>query len=167
MAALSALSGLAGTMGLFGAGFTAGRLHQNNDFPSFEELDIKFADIRENIFLKKDDEHFPRHDISCKSRKDAKDKAQEYGGGEPPEGPHHDGFGSHFHPMRRRQNKRIKIPNVHFKYQIRRPFIYKIQRGDCLGKIAEKFNVTVQNLVKWNNIPNPDLIYEGHTLKIF
>ena len=36
-------------------------------------------DIRNFFFQKKDDEHFPRHDIICKSRKDAKDKAQKYG----------------------------------------------------------------------------------------
>ena len=111
--------------------------------------------------------YFKRHDIDCKSKKDAKKKAQEYGGGEPPEGPHHDGFGSHFHAMRRRNGEREKIPNIHFKYLSRKPFIYKIQKGDCLGKIAEKFGVTVQELQKWNNIKNINVIYEGDTLKIF
>ena len=43
---------------------------------------------------------------------------------------------------------------------------YTIQRGDNLTVIARKFNVTVNDLVKWNNIPNPDLIYAGATLKI-
>ena len=39
--------------------------------------------------------------------------------------------------------------------------------GDCLGKIAEKFNVSLKDLMKWNNIKNPNLIYAGDTLKIF
>lgn len=69
--------------------------------------------------------------------------------------------------MRRRNGEREKIPNVHFKYLSRKPFIYKIQKGDCLGKIAEKFGVTVQELQKWNNIKNINVIYEGNTLKIF
>ena len=69
--------------------------------------------------------------------------------------------------MRRRNNERIKIPNVHFKYEVNKPFIYKIQNGDCLGKIEEKFNVSLKDLMKWNNIKNPNLIYAGDTLKIF
>ena len=111
--------------------------------------------------------NYPRKDVDCKSRKDAKDKAQQYGGGEPPEGPHHDPFGSHFHAMRRRNNKREKIPNVHFKYETKKPFIHKIKKGDCLSKIAEKYHVSVNNLQKWNNIKNKDLIYTGNTLKIY
>ena len=133
--------------------------NNNNILPNFN---FRFPN-----FFKKEDEHFPRHDIECKSRKDAKDKAQEYGGGEPPEGPHNDEFGSHFHAMRRRLNKREKIPNVHFKYFSKKPFIYKIQQGDCLGKIAEKFNVSIKDLQKWNNIKNPNFIRAGDTLKIF
>ena len=167
MAAIPALTGLAGSLGLMGGGLAANRLNQGYTLPSFEDAMKETEDIRNFFFQKKDDEHFSRHDIICKSRKDAKDKAQKYGGGEPPEGPHNDEFGSHFHAMRRRNNERIKIPNVHFKYEVNKPFIYKIQNGDCLGKIAEKFNVSLKDLMKWNNIKNPNLIYAGDTLKIF
>lgn len=43
---------------------------------------------------------------------------------------------------------------------------YVIQKGDNLTKIANKFNTTVDELVKLNNIKNPDLIYAGDTIKI-
>ena len=134
--------------------------------PGFVPSPFKINYFNEDNFSFEED-HFPRHDIECKSKKDAKDKAQEYGGGEPPEGPHHDGYGSHYHPMRRRNNRRQKIPNVHFKFISKNPFIYKIQNGDCLSKIAEKFGVSVQELQKWNKINNPNLIYAGNTLKIY
>ena len=37
--------------------------------------------------------------------------------------------------------------------------MYTIQVGDTLSKIAKKFNVTVDELVKWNSIKDPNLIY--------
>lgn len=44
--------------------------------------------------------------------------------------------------------------------------IYNVKRGDTLSAIARKYNVTVKELVKLNNIKNPDLIYVGETIKI-
>lgn len=41
------------------------------------------------------------------------------------------------------------------------PVYYTVVRGDALYKIAAKFNTTVQQLVIWNNIKNPNLIYPG------
>ena len=41
-----------------------------------------------------------------------------------------------------------------------------IKYGDTLSEIALKFNTTVKNLVKLNNIQNPNLIYTGEILKI-
>ena len=44
---------------------------------------------------------------------------------------------------------------------------YNVKRGDNLVKIAAKFGVSVLDLVTWNDIRNPDLIYEGQTLVIW
>lgn len=44
------------------------------------------------------------------------------------------------------------------------PIYYTVVRGDALYKIAAKFNCTIADLVKWNNIPNPNLIYVGQKL---
>ena len=44
---------------------------------------------------------------------------------------------------------------------------YTIKRGDTLSQIALNYNVTVQDLVNWNNIQNPNLIYTGNTLTIY
>ncbi len=44
------------------------------------------------------------------------------------------------------------------------PIYYTVVRGDALYKIAKKFDTTVQQLVIWNNIKNPNLIYPGQVL---
>ncbi len=44
---------------------------------------------------------------------------------------------------------------------------YTIKRGDTLGAIASRYGITVQNIVNWNNIQNPNLIYPGQRLIIY
>ena len=43
---------------------------------------------------------------------------------------------------------------------------HTIQKGESLGKIAEKYHTTVQKIMQWNNLSNPDKIAEGQKLKI-
>lgn len=43
---------------------------------------------------------------------------------------------------------------------------YEINHGDTLWQIAQKYNTTVENLARINNIQNINLIYAGHKLKI-
>ncbi len=43
---------------------------------------------------------------------------------------------------------------------------YTVKRGDNLTKIAKMYGVTVAELVKWNNIKNPNLIYPGQKILI-
>ena len=43
---------------------------------------------------------------------------------------------------------------------------YTVQSGDTLSEIAVRFGVSVSDLVSWNNISNPDLIYPGEVLRI-
>lgn len=43
---------------------------------------------------------------------------------------------------------------------------YTIKQGDTLSAIARQYNTTVAELVRLNNIANPNLIITGHTLKI-
>ncbi|HQZ86711.1 MAG TPA: LysM domain-containing protein, partial [Actinomycetota bacterium] len=44
--------------------------------------------------------------------------------------------------------------------------IYEVKSGDGLGKIAEKFGVTIDELMAANGITNPDHIEVGQKLKI-
>lgn len=44
---------------------------------------------------------------------------------------------------------------------------YTIQRGDTLWRIARRYGTTVQNLVSWNNIQNPNLIFPGQRIIIY
>ena len=46
------------------------------------------------------------------------------------------------------------------------PTVYKVQSGDSLSSIADKFGVTVDDIVKVNNIVNPNEIYAGQELII-
>lgn len=43
---------------------------------------------------------------------------------------------------------------------------YTVQKGDTLSAIAAKYNTTVSNIVKLNDVDNPNLIYIGETLII-
>lgn len=44
---------------------------------------------------------------------------------------------------------------------------YKIKWGDTLWAISRRYGVSIQDLVNWNNIKNPNLIYAGNTLVIY
>lgn len=44
--------------------------------------------------------------------------------------------------------------------------IYKVKKGDTLSHIALKYGIKVEDIVKANNIKNPDLIYIGDLLII-
>ena len=43
---------------------------------------------------------------------------------------------------------------------------YVVQKNDHLTKIANKYGTTVNQLVAWNNISNPNLIYAGQKLRV-
>lgn len=43
---------------------------------------------------------------------------------------------------------------------------YTVVSGDTLSKIAAKFGTTINQLCKWNNISNPNLIYVGQVLRV-
>lgn len=43
---------------------------------------------------------------------------------------------------------------------------YTIQKGDTLSEIAQRYNTTVNELVRLNNIRNPNMIYANETLLI-
>lgn len=43
---------------------------------------------------------------------------------------------------------------------------YRVKEGDNLFKISKKFNLYVENLIKINNIEDPNLIYVGDRLKV-
>lgn len=47
-----------------------------------------------------------------------------------------------------------------------RIYLYRVQRGDTLYRIAQKFNTTVQNILKFNYIPNPNILSIGMILRI-
>jgi flagellum-specific peptidoglycan hydrolase FlgJ len=44
--------------------------------------------------------------------------------------------------------------------------VYVVKKGDTLTAIAKRYNTTVQNLVRLNNIKNPDLILVGQKLRL-
>lgn len=43
---------------------------------------------------------------------------------------------------------------------------YVVQPGDSLNSIAKKYNVSMDQLVKWNNIKDPNFLTVGQQLKI-
>lgn len=55
---------------------------------------------------------------------------------------------------------------VNDKLGINKTKYYTVQKGDNLTKIARQYGTTVDQLVKWNNISNPNLIYPGQKLRV-
>ena len=43
---------------------------------------------------------------------------------------------------------------------------YTVKKGDTLSKIASKYGTTVSQIMKWNNISNPNLIYIGQKFRV-
>ncbi len=43
---------------------------------------------------------------------------------------------------------------------------YTVQKGDTLTSIADRYDTSVQKLVRKNNISDPDVIIEGQTLRV-
>lgn len=57
------------------------------------------------------------------------------------------------------QNRVNEILNSNVTY-------YTVKKGDNLTKIAKMYNTTVNQLVVWNNIANPNLIYVDQKLRV-
>ncbi|MDH5719515.1 MAG: LysM peptidoglycan-binding domain-containing M23 family metallopeptidase [Spirochaetia bacterium] len=53
------------------------------------------------------------------------------------------------------------VDGANFKW-----FYYIIKDGDNLSKIADRYDVSVQDLIKWNKIKEADNIYFGKKIKI-
>jgi lysozyme len=47
------------------------------------------------------------------------------------------------------------------------PVYYQVRCGDTLYSIAHRYGVTVVQMVAWNHIANPNLIYAGQWLVIY
>ena len=46
------------------------------------------------------------------------------------------------------------------------PGFYRVERGDTLSKIARSNRQSVQSIVRWNNLSNPDSIEVGQVLRV-
>jgi lipoprotein YgeR len=46
------------------------------------------------------------------------------------------------------------------------PGFYRVERGDTVSKIARNNRQSVQNIVRWNNLSNPDSIEVGQVLRV-
>ena len=47
-----------------------------------------------------------------------------------------------------------------------RTITYKVRRGDSLARIAAKFNVSVDDIIKWNSLAGQKYIQPGQKLKL-
>ena len=47
-----------------------------------------------------------------------------------------------------------------------RTITYKVRRGDSLARIAAKFNVSVEDIIKWNSLAGQKYIQPGQKLKL-
>ncbi|MDK1287521.1 lytic transglycosylase [Pseudoalteromonas umbrosa] len=47
-----------------------------------------------------------------------------------------------------------------------RSITYKVRKGDSLARIASKFNVTIKDIIRWNNIAGQKYLQPGQKLKL-
>ena len=66
-------------------------------------------------------------------------------------------LGSKYNEVQARVNEILGVNNKVY---------YTVQKNDNLTKIAKKYGTTVNQLVAWNNIANPNLIYAGQKLRV-
>lgn len=62
--------------------------------------------------------------------------------------------------------EQMRIDDIFDKYKGSEKITYKVHSGDTLSKIASEHNVTVDQLIQWNNIENKNLIHVGQLLTI-
>ena len=51
--------------------------------------------------------------------------------------------------------------------QVVRKVRYKVLRGDSLSRIASKFNVSIQDITKWNNLDSSRYLQPGEGLLLY
>lgn len=59
-----------------------------------------------------------------------------------------------------------RLKNLETKPKSNEPKVYKVQPGDTLSGIATKFKISADAIAKMNNIPDPNKIKAGDTVKI-
>lgn len=62
--------------------------------------------------------------------------------------------------------QRLVIQTVRYDVHATGNTIYQVRFGDTLSQIAQKYGTTVSELVRLNDIPNPNLIYVGEKIRI-
>jgi len=62
-------------------------------------------------------------------------------------------------PLKTEDGNEVQQPEKSFIY-------HKVEQGETLWKIAQRYNVSIDKIVTYNRIKNPDLIYCGSILKI-
>ena len=60
----------------------------------------------------------------------------------------------------------LKIETVRYNVHATGKVIYLVKPGDTLSQIAQTYGTTVSELVRINDIQNPNLIYVGEKIRI-
>src|SRR5690606_41244140 len=61
----------------------------------------------------------------------------------------------------------VSLPHSEPTSGIVRSVNYKVRSGDSLARIASRFNVTINDIEKWNQISRKNYLQPGQELKLF
>jgi membrane-bound lytic murein transglycosylase D len=60
----------------------------------------------------------------------------------------------------------VKSTGVSIENAIMRNITYKVRSGDSLARIADKFNITIKDIERWNSISRNKYLQPGQFLKL-
>lgn len=69
-------------------------------------------------------------------------------------------------PIKYDESDKINVPVVDSSKELKKVKIHTVAPGESLWAIAKKYNVLLEDLLRWNELPNPDALHVGQNIQV-
>ncbi|MEM6831001.1 MAG: LysM peptidoglycan-binding domain-containing protein, partial [Bacteroidota bacterium] len=69
-------------------------------------------------------------------------------------------------PVKYDESDKINVPVVDSSKELRKVKIHTVASGESLWSISKKYNVLLEDLLRWNELPNPDALHVGQNIQV-